>query len=129
MLFIDTFKRIFVSRTYRIAQSGLLQWFYKIRFPRLFGDSELNLDELVSYQLFLPEAPEPEIRLNNIRNFCYIYFTCIAIAFMVLIYEVMHNQSMKRKECSESLNGEMSLRRNKSNKKNLTLKRINKNGT
>lgn len=66
----------------------MLEWFYKERVPRLFGESELNLDKFVSNQLFLPGAPDPEIKYQNITHMIQMYIVLIVVSMVVLLYEI-----------------------------------------
>lgn len=77
-----------MNRMLRIGQSGILEWFFQDRVPRLFGNSELNLDKFTSNQLFLAEVPEPEIKQKNMKHAIQLYFASLLISLVVLMYEI-----------------------------------------
>lgn len=79
---------------YRIANSGILEWYFKDFTPRLFGGSEVNLDRFASSKLFLLYPREPGIRLGNVHNIFWLYFLLITIALIVLIYEILKERTM-----------------------------------
>lgn len=87
------------------------------RIPIIFGGSELNLDKFVNSQLFVPDAPEPEIKLENIGNFCKIYFLLIFIAILVLLYEFLHNRSLSLVEIHKENKGSVTVTRYKLKKR------------
>ena len=70
-----------------VSQSGILEWFFMKRMPRIFGDSEIALDQYVSKNLFLAEAPEPRIKINNVYKLVHLYFVLISMATLVLLFE------------------------------------------
>ena len=73
-----------------------MEWYCKKRIPRLFGGSEIDLDQFVSSRLFLPESPEPEIKLDNVYKFYNLYLSLIIISLIVLIYEIIRDKAMKK---------------------------------
>lgn len=97
----DSINFIFFSVS-RTSQSGIMDWYVKERVPRTFADSEIILDQYVSSQLFLPETPEPEIKLKNIQKFKYLYFSLLFTSLIVLIYEIIHYQIKKSIMISDS---------------------------
>ena len=78
---------------YRLANSGIMEWYFKERTPRLFGGSEVNLDLFASSRLFLPYPREPEIRLGNVHKTFWLYFSLIIIALIALIYEILKERT------------------------------------
>lgn len=93
-----------------------MRWFILHRIPRIFGGSELNLDKFVNSQLFLPDADEPEIKLENMKNFYKIYFILIFIAFLVLLYELLLYHSRSLLEYKKDI-GSVSVTRYKINRR------------
>lgn len=73
-------------------------------------------------QLFLPELPEPEIKLWNVRHFYNIYFVLIFIAFLVLLYELLHNQCRKLLEGYKNNEESVRLTRNRWNNRRIRRK-------
>ena len=67
-----------------MANSGIIQWYCRERIPRMFGGSEILLDQFVSSKLFLPDPPEPEIRLENVHKIFWLYLSLITISLIVL---------------------------------------------
>lgn len=67
----------------------------KDRVPRqFFGGNEITLDMFASSKLFLPDAPEPIVRLNNITKFIRLYFILILILVIFLSYEIIKHKFM-----------------------------------
>lgn len=67
----------------------------------MFGGSEIDLDQLVSSKLSLPESPEPEIKLDNVYKFYNLYLLLIIISLIVLIFEIIRDKPMKKLTESE----------------------------
>lgn len=61
----------------------------------MFGQSELNLETLISSRLFLPDSPEPVIKLINVHKLIYLYIVLILLPVIVLIYERIKDKNKK----------------------------------
>lgn len=88
---------------YGIANSGILGWYMEERGPRLFGDSEIILDQYVSSKLFLPEPPEPQIKLVNVYIFFQLFVCCFIVSTISLICEILYYHGMQKVRMKKSL--------------------------
>lgn len=76
-------------------QSGILEWFRMERLPRIVPDNELVIDKFISSKLFLPEPPEPHIKVKNMRNIFRVYFSLLFASLLVLLFEVSKFMTQK----------------------------------
>ena len=74
-----------------------MEWFIREVIPRLFADdgSGMVIYQYISSILDLPEPPESEIKFENVHKFFIIYLTMIFLCFVILLYEILREESRK----------------------------------